>query len=206
MPLTYHRWWLPGQVRQNLVDVGMSSERRPGTGARRLLVPVVATGVVLALLALFFYGLTTNRLPTGVDPRPNALAPDFQLSTFDGKSLRLADLRGQVVVLNFWASWCVPCREEQPSLVSTAQRYQNRGVTFVGINIQDNSHDATGFIRQYNIGYPVVSDPTGAVYINYGVVGMPETYVVTRDGRIAQKLIGPVDPAVLAMTLEKVLG
>jgi cytochrome c biogenesis protein CcmG, thiol:disulfide interchange protein DsbE len=184
----------------------MTSERRSGSGTRRLVLPVVATGVVVALLALCFYGLTTNRLPTGVDPRPNAAAPDFQLSTFDGKSLRLSDLRGQVVVLNFWASWCVPCREEQPSLVSVAQHYQTRGVTFVGVNIQDNAHDAAGFIRQYNIGYPVVSDPSGSVYINYGVVGMPETYVVSRDGRIARKLVGPVDPADLSMTLEGLLG
>jgi cytochrome c biogenesis protein CcmG/thiol:disulfide interchange protein DsbE len=171
-----------------------------------LVVPVVATAVVLALLALFLYGMSTDRLQTGVDPQPNALAPDFQLSTFDGKSLRLSDLRGQVVVLNFWASWCVPCRDEQPTIVDTARRYQGRGVTFVGVNIQDNPQDAAGFIRQFNISYPVVSDPTGAVYINYGVVGMPETYVVTRDGRIAQKLVGPLDPAVLSMTLEKVLG
>jgi cytochrome c biogenesis protein CcmG/thiol:disulfide interchange protein DsbE len=174
--------------------------------AGRLLLPVAAGGVVLALLALFLYGMSTDRLPTGVMPRANAAAPDFQLSTFDGKPLKLSDLRGQVVVLNFWASWCVPCREEQPSLVSTAKRYQSRGVTFVGVNIQDNEHDATGFMHQYNIDYPVVSDPTGGVYINYGVVGMPETYVITRDGRIAQKLVGPVDPAVLSATLEGVLG
>ncbi len=198
----------PGGARtrlgEDLVDVGVSPERRPEARAKQWLVPLVATAVA-ALLALLYYGLTTDRLPTGVAPRPDAVAPDFQLSTFDGQTVHLADLRGKPVVLNFWASWCEPCRDEQPAVNTLWQRYQSRGVVFVGINIQDTPHDALGFIRQYGVAYPVVSDPKGAVYIDYGVVGVPETYLVTREGKIKQKLVGPVDPNRLATLLEELL-
>ncbi len=173
---------------------------------RRGLVPVFAVLVVGALLALLYYGLTTNRLETGIMPRANSPAPDFQLSTLDGKSVRLSDLRGKVVVINFWASWCVPCQEEQPSLEAMWQHYKDQGVTFLGVDIQDNQHDALGYIDRYKVSYPNVADTSGAVYINYGVVGMPETYVVSRQGTIQQKLVGPVDVAQLAQTLQELLG
>ncbi len=188
-----------------MVDVSVTPERRTAASRRRLVVPILATLLVLSLLALFLYGLNTDRLPTGVAPRSNTMAPDFQLTTLTGQSVKLSDLRGKVVVLNFWASWCVPCKDEQPALDALAKTYNGRGVAFVGINIQDNQRDANGFVQQFGITYPVASDPSGAVYINYGVVGVPETYVVTRDGRIGRKLVGPVDPIDLSTTLEEQL-
>ena len=160
---------------------------------------------MIALLALFFYGLTTQRLETGIIPRPNTVAPNFELTTFTSQPMRLSDYRGKVVVLNFWASWCIPCRDEQPVLETLAKRYQNQGVVFLGINIQDNEHDGLAFIHHYGVTYPVAPDPTGAVYINYGVVGIPETYLVSRQGTIAQKLVGPVDANQLAASLEGLL-
>jgi cytochrome c biogenesis protein CcmG, thiol:disulfide interchange protein DsbE len=196
----------PRKVRPGLVD----SDVTPTPGAigarpRRGWIPIAAGIVVAGLLALMYYGLTTERIQTGVVPRPNTPAPDFQLPTFDGKTIRLGDLRGQVVVVNFWASWCVPCRDEQPALEAVWQQYKGRGVTFVGIDIQDTPHDALGFMQQYGMSYPVVSDATGAVYINYGVVGMPETYVVGREGTIQQKIVGPVDPMQLVTTLQELV-
>jgi cytochrome c biogenesis protein CcmG/thiol:disulfide interchange protein DsbE len=157
---------------------------------------------VAGLLALLYYGLTTERIQTGVAPRANSEAPDFSLQTFDGKTIRLADLRGKAVVLNFWASWCIPCKDEQPTLEALSQRFGPAGVTFVGVNIQDTRPDALDFMAQYHVSYPMVVDPAGKVYIDYGVVGVPETYVVDRNGRIQRKIVGPIDASQLAATLE----
>ena len=166
---------------------------------------MIVSLVILGLLGLFLYGMSTTRLETGVMPQPNAIAPDFQLPTFDGKTVRLSDLRGQPVVINFWASWCVPCRDEQPTLVQLAGTYKSRGVTFLGINIQDTDRDAGIYAQQFGINYPLAYDRSGAVYINYGVVGMPETYLVDKQGRIAQKIVGPVDPNQIVASLEVLL-
>jgi cytochrome c biogenesis protein CcmG, thiol:disulfide interchange protein DsbE len=163
---------------------------------------LAATLAVAGLLALLYFGLTTDRIQTGVTPRANTVAPDFSLQTFDGKTVHLADFRGQTVVLNFWASWCGPCKDEEPTLVALSKRYDPAKVTFLGVNMQDTHADALGFLNQYHVSYPVVVDPDGNVYINYGVVGVPETYIVDPGGRIQQKIVGPVDETQLTASLE----
>ena len=187
-----------------MADVGVTQDE-PRTRARLSVVPLVAWLAVAALLALFFYGLTTQRLQAGIVPKPNTVAPDFQLTTYDGKPVHLADYRGKVVVVNFWASWCVPCRDEQPELEALWKRYQDRGVVFLGIDIQDDEHDGLAFIRQFGVSYPNAPDPSGSVSINYGVVGVPETYVVNRQGTIAQKVVGPVSASQMIPMLEELL-
>lgn len=187
-----------------MADVGVTQDQ-PRTRARLSVVPLVAWLAVAALLGLFFYGLTTQRLQAGIVPKPNTIAPDFQLTTYDGQSVHLASYRGKVVVVNFWASWCVPCKDEQPVLESLWKRYQDRGVVFLGVDIQDTQHDGLAFIRQFGASYPMAPDPTGAVSISYGVVGMPETYIVSREGTIARKIVGPVDANQMIAPLEELL-
>ena len=182
-----------------MVDV--TSESLVPRSGRRGWIPVASMLAVAGLLALLYYGLTTERIQTGVAPPANSEAPDFSLQTFDGKIIHLAEFRGKTVVLNFWASWCVPCKDEQPTLEVLSKRYAT-GASFVGINIQDTRPEALGFMTLYHVSYPVVIDPDGEVYINYGVVGVPETYVVDRGGRIQQKLVGPVDEGQLTALLE----
>jgi cytochrome c biogenesis protein CcmG/thiol:disulfide interchange protein DsbE len=198
-----------GSADESTIRVGIlkdiSAEVQPGTRRRRGWLPLIATVILAALLALLYYGLTTQRLETGIVPPPNATAPDFSLTTFDGQTVHLADLRGKPVVVNFWASWCVPCQDEQPTLQTLAKQYQPRGVVFIGVDIQDTRHDALGFLQQYGVTYPEVVDPTGAVYINYGVVGVPETYLISRSGTISQKIVGPVDASTLAASLGELL-
>ena len=129
-------------------------------------------------------------------------APALTIQPDGGQALSVSALQGKPVVVNFWASWCEPCKQEQNDLNQIAKLYQPRGVVFLGVNVLDTQRDALGFLQNYTVGYSVVQDATGSVYINYGVVGVPETYLVTRQGTIGQKIVGPVDPQALASSLE----
>jgi cytochrome c biogenesis protein CcmG/thiol:disulfide interchange protein DsbE len=123
-------------------------------------------------------------------------APSFVLPRLDADgTLDLASLRGKVVVINFWASWCVPCREEARALEATWQRYRDRGVLVRGVNVQDLTPEALRFLRETKTTYPAVRDKDNTVYRAYGLTGVPETFFVDRTGRIVRKFPGAVmDP------------
>lgn len=123
-------------------------------------------------------------------------------------AMSLAQLRGQVVVINFWASWCVPCREEHPALVSAAREYRAAGVTFVGVNYQDGRDSAIGFLDELGRGesYRYVTDPESRLALDFGVFGVPETFFLDRTGRIIAKITGASDYALMSRVLEAVLA
>lgn len=153
--------------------------------------------VVLGLLALATYRTSrpaslTVALARGETP----LAPHFVLPRLDAEgSQDLGALRGQVVVLNFWSSWCIPCRDEAPALEATWQRYMNRGVMVVGVNVQDLTPAALRFLQETKTTYPTIRDKDNTVYRAYGLTGVPETFFVDRLGRIVSKFPGAVtDP------------
>ena len=129
-------------------------------------------------------------------------APVFQLPTLDGATVDSADWRGEVVVVNFWASWCVPCREEAPALQAFAQRWEGRGVRLVGIVYNDEQSEAAAFRDRFRLTYPQALDPGGRAAIDFGVFGIPETYVIAADGTLMAKPLGAVDAA----TLERVVA
>lgn len=123
-------------------------------------------------------------------------------------SLSLDQLRGQVVVVNFWASWCVACREEHPALVAAAQAYRKAGVIFVGVNYQDRKQDAVGFLDELGRGpgYRYVVDTGSRLSIDFGVFGIPETFVLDRGGKIVSKITGPSNLPLLSSVLDAVLA
>ena len=154
----------------------------------RWLIPLAA----LPVLGLLAYGfrLDPRAIPSPLVGRP---AAPFSLTTFDGKPLTLEGLRGQVVVLNFWASWCYPaCYEEAPVLEAGWRAYRERGLVVVGVDIQDTEEAARRFMDQFKLTFPNAPDPKGKVSIDYGVYGVPETFVIDRQGRIRATHVGAV--------------
>lgn len=160
---------------------------------------------VVGLLLLLGYGFWTNprQIPSPLVGRP---APDFTLTLLDGKELRLRDLKGRPVVVNFWASWCYPsCWNEAPRLEAAWQRYKDQGVVMVGIIYQDTEENAKDFIDKHGKTYPNGLDIKSRIAIAYGVYGIPETFFIDRDGKIGHKHIGEISVEILTAETEALL-
>jgi cytochrome c biogenesis protein CcmG/thiol:disulfide interchange protein DsbE len=134
----------------------------------------------------------------------NRTAPTGELERLDGPgSLDLADLRGSRVVVNFWASWCQPCREEHRDLVRIADDYRDRGVRVVGVVFQDDAADARAFLLRFGDGYDTVLDSHSRTAIDFGIFGVPETFYLDEDGVVRGNVAGPVDYAAVAAALDR---
>ena len=169
----------------------------PATVSGSLTRRLVLLGVLAAVLGLLAFLTARTARPATISTalaRGEAPeAPHFVLPRLDADGpLDLATLRGKVVVINFWASWCIPCREEAQALEATWQRYRDRGVVVVGINVQDLVPEAQRFLRETKTTFPVIRDKDNTVYRAYGLTGVPETFFVDRQGRIVRKFPGAV--------------
>lgn len=134
------------------------------------------------------------------------LAQEFDLQLIPDGRLQLSDLRGQVVMVDFWASWCPPCRQEAPVLARVYEEYRDRGVVFVGIDVWDHLGDAELYLQQEGQKYPNGFDGTGVIAIDYGVRGIPEKFFIGRNGAIAKKYVGPLNAELLRNTLDELLA
>ena len=162
---------------------------------------------VILIIALAFVGLLAFGLATGGESRVEAgMAPDFELTDFDGNTWQLSDLRGQVVVVNFWATWCISCKDEADDLERVWRDYKDRGVMFLGVDYLDQQPKNLEWIEFYDITYPNGPDIQGRIYNEYGVQGLPETFVVDQDGEIAKVYIGAVTYAELASMIDSLLA
>jgi cytochrome c biogenesis protein CcmG/thiol:disulfide interchange protein DsbE len=162
----------------------------------------LAYGSLLALLGLLAWGL--NKAQAG--PRAQGPAPDFTLVTFEGESITLSDLVGQVVVINFWASWCPPCREEAAYLEATWRQYKDMGVVFLGVDYVDTEPEALAYIEEFDITYPNGPDLGTRISQLYRIQGVPETFFVAKDGTIRSVKIGPLLPPELEDRLDQLLS
>ncbi len=182
------------------------------TGRRSRLRPVLIWSGTIVAIALMI-AVFASRF--GTDPRIigspliGAEAAPLELPRLVGEdTFRFAELRGNVVVVNFWASWCIPCRDEHGYLTAANRTYRDRGVRFVGVVHQDRPSAARAFLDDLGWGedYVYVLDPDSRAAIEFGVFGIPETFFVDRDGVIVAKIAGPLTDASLEGTLERVLG
>lgn len=190
-----------------------AGERSPSTRGLRRLPRLVAIAVIALFVALLAYGLTTNAPDDTIDQRladdRSAAAPGFSLDVleegrlpgplkrkvgpaFRDSKLALAELRGTPVVLNFWASWCDPCREEAPRLNRGWERWGTHGVLFLGLDMQDIRSDARDFLREFRVTYPTIRDPGKSISRRYGATGIPETYFISSGSRVVGHVVGAV--------------
>jgi cytochrome c biogenesis protein CcmG/thiol:disulfide interchange protein DsbE len=175
---------------------------KPQPRARHLSIgQLIAFAVVLGVIALFAAGLQIRT----AQPVERGAAPQFTLQLFDGGTLSLADLRGKVVVVNFWASWCQPCRLEAPVLEQVWRKYKDRGVVFVGVDYVDTEADARAYMKEFDLTYPNGPDIGTEISRQYHIQGVPETYFIGKDGQLYGNHIGPISEPILTAKIEELL-
>lgn len=165
-------------------------------------------GVALLILVILGVGLQSANEPR---PEVGTAAPNFELTFFDGYEWRsaeaaaLEEMQGNVVVINFWASWCVECRLEADLLQAYSQRYADQGVIFLGIAWTDTEPKSYAYLEEFGITYPNGPDLGLDIGDRYEITGVPETYFVDQNGQIAQRVIGPVSEEILSGTIAALL-
>jgi cytochrome c biogenesis protein CcmG/thiol:disulfide interchange protein DsbE len=180
---------------------------------RRLVVPGLVIVAAAALLALLGFGVAHQGSDSSIDAAvskghlPMAPSANVALPLLGAAGTeKLAELRGKVVVLNVFASWCGPCKDEAPILEQEQQRLKGQNATILGVTYLDNSSDSERFVRQQHISYPVIRDVSGNFVRSFGTTGVPETFVINRQGRIAALRRFQIDGTWLSQTLPAILA
>jgi cytochrome c biogenesis protein CcmG, thiol:disulfide interchange protein DsbE len=194
---------------KNLADYNITSALP--TRTRRGWGWIIVVFAILGLLGLLGYSLL-NQGGNGDTKAPFTKPPPFTLKLFEGyewngKSvISPAEIKDKPLVVNFWASWCVPCRDEAPVLEKLWRDYSAKGVVFLGVAFQDSRENALAFLKQYGVSYPNGPDVTGEIAIEYGTTGIPETWFIGADGKVKRKYIRPLTEPVLRKYLDELLS
>ena len=183
----------------------IAEESAPTRRSRWFYVAIGVIGVFVVILALALFR-TNQSQPT------SGLAPDFELTLFEGyegnaggNPVRLSDLKGKVVVLNFWASWCIPCAQEAADLQATYEKYKDQDVVFLGVDWTDIEGDALNYLKRFGITYANGPDLQTRIGPRYRISGVPETYVIDRDGNVQFTKISPITVAELSGVIDRLL-
>ena len=163
---------------------------------------LVVVFLVVGLIALLAWGLVQAEKT----PLEEGMAPDFTLTSFDGRTYPLSELRGNVVIINFWASWCPPCREEAAYLERTWRKYKDKGVIFIGVDYADAEKPALAYIDEFDITYFNGPDLGTRISQRYNIKGVPETYYVAKDGTLRGNHIGPLFEPELDNRIDELLS
>ena len=176
----------------------MDSPARAMPRAVRLIVVIAIAALVVVLVLAF--RRDPHDIRTGTIGKPAAA---FTLQRLDGSgALRLDDARGKVTIINFFASWCIPCKQENPALVRVYERYRASDVVFIGVLYQDSRDNGLKYVKDNGVTWPTASDDDGRVAFAYGVFGIPETFFIDVDGIIQGRHIGPIDEATLVAAID----
>jgi peroxiredoxin len=154
-------------------------------------------GVVGVRLATFRSADPAATVDANLPARVNDPAPRFTARTLDGGTVALADYRGKLVVLNFWASWCGPCRSEMPAIEAASSRYKDAGVVFLGVNVQESTATVAAFVDEFRLSFPILLDPNGTVSAIYRVRSLPTTFFIDRDGVLREQFTGEMNASVI---------
>ena len=175
--------------------------------ALRISILVVGSLFILGLIGLLAWGLSNRSSITGLSgiTRVDQPAPNFQLELLSDGAITLSEQRNKVVVINFWSSTCPPCRTEARDLETAWQAYRDRDVLFIGANIQDSHEPARRFLDEFGVTYPNGLDERGRISIDYGVVGIPVTFVVDSEGTVARRWVGEIDIDRLTTWIDELL-
>lgn len=174
----------------------------PGPASRPKAGIILTFAVILALLGLLAWGLKKAQ----AGPRDKGMAPDFTITGFDKRKVTLSELRGRVVIINFWASWCPPCREEAAYLEQTWRKYKDKDVVFIGVDYVDTEKAALAYIKEFDITYINGPDIGTRIAQAFNIQGVPETYYVARNGELRGVHIGPLKAPVLDEKIDELLA
>jgi cytochrome c biogenesis protein CcmG/thiol:disulfide interchange protein DsbE len=190
-----------------MTDIDFLSDAAPQPERRRPRI-TLGTVVLLAGIALVALVVAMQLARQTRGPLESGTAPDFRVTTFDGQEIALSGLRGQIVVVNFWASWCEPCKEEAPHLEAVWQTYRERGVVVLGIAWSDVEADTRAFIADFDLTYPNAPDIGTRIGDDYLIRAVPETYIIDREGQVVERLIGNtrVNVTYLSSVIDRLLA
>ena len=185
--------------------------KKPGKNRRTIATLIFFTALNIVLVAVLWSRLTAaQHIISGAATVPlvGHPAPDFTLTPWNGtpgENVRLSSLKGQPVILNFWASWCVPCNQEMPLLQTTWQQHQADGIVFIGIDYQDQQQAAEQFLQKYHVTYLNGPDSSGSISVDFSVSNVPATIFIDRSGVVVRQHLGPVDAKTLEDEIQQLL-
>ena len=188
--------------------------RRPSTGSIRNIVGTLAVAALIIGVVWFLdrpgsptsQAITLTASAAGPAPRIDQPAPEFDLKTLDGKTVSLSDYRGQPVWINFWASWCPPCRAENPDIEEMYRKYQGEGLVILAPAIGEDSNTVAGYVKRTNLTFTVGVDETTQLAANYRIVGIPTHFFIDRDGVLRVWRIGSMSTKTMEKNIQEIMS
>ena len=188
-------------------DQHLQAEQVSPARARRKWIQVAVLGLFVVICIFTVWNSISSKqseLKQSTD-LSNEVAPDFKVQGLDGKLYRLSDFRGKPIVLNFWASWCDPCRAEMPLLNDTYKKQMRNDLVVLALNLSENVQTVKGFAKEYKLAFPILLDNDSAIADQYGIDPIPTSFFVNREGVIENVHIGELDQETLELNLQKIM-